>query len=157
MVAGATSSARSPSHTKMMTLRGADPLCCGVAGPPSSPSTTNDRAMKKMSLFVFMVVLVSEFEGGRSQCRPRRDRARSSRRRPLPGLTGSCTPCAFDSRPTLTLSSRGERMRASGLLERVVSRMPVPGIEPRSSCERLLIGFEPFIEELLHGLEQLHA
>src|SRR6266542_4204022 len=57
MVSGVTSSARRPSHTKMMTLRGADPPCCGVAGPPPSPSTTNDTVIRRTSLFIFMVVL----------------------------------------------------------------------------------------------------
>src|SRR5439155_291247 len=69
MFSGVTSSARSPSQTKMMTLRAGGPPCCGAAGPPASPSTTNDKA--KMNLLIFMVVLVSEFACGRS---PRRSR-----------------------------------------------------------------------------------
>src|SRR5439155_17716822 len=74
MFSGVTSSARSPSHTKMMTLRAAGPPGCGAAGPPPSPSTTHDKAIKKMNLIIFMVVLVSEFEGGPrgKSCRHRR-------------------------------------------------------------------------------------
>src|SRR6266851_6475158 len=53
MFSGVTSSARSPSHTKMMTLRGADPPCCGVAGPPPSARTTNDKTIRTMNLFAF--------------------------------------------------------------------------------------------------------
>src|SRR5213593_65335 len=45
-----------------------------------------------MSLFIFIVVLGSEFEGGRSPCWPRRDRTHSRRRRPYAALTGSCGP-----------------------------------------------------------------
>src|SRR5438309_1390585 len=66
MFSGVTSSARNPSQTKMMTLRAAGPPCCGAAGPPASPSTTNDKAIRKMNLLIFMVVLVSEFAGERS-------------------------------------------------------------------------------------------
>src|SRR5260370_13629146 len=66
MFSGVTSSARSPSHPKMMTRRAGGPPCCGAAGPPTSPSTTNDKAIKTMNPVVFMAVLVSEFEGGRS-------------------------------------------------------------------------------------------
>ena len=32
----------------MMTLRAGGPPCCGAAGPPASPSTTNDKAIKKL-------------------------------------------------------------------------------------------------------------
>src|SRR6266446_5529557 len=53
MFSGVTSSARSPSHTKMMTLRGAHPPCCGVAGPPPSARTTNDKTIRTMNLFAF--------------------------------------------------------------------------------------------------------
>src|SRR5438309_498569 len=66
MFSGVTSSARNPSQTKMMTLRAAGPPCCGAAGPPASPSTTNDKAIRIMNLLIFMVVLVSEFAGERS-------------------------------------------------------------------------------------------
>src|SRR2546421_6371056 len=57
MFSGVTSSARSPSHTKMMTLRAAGPPGCGAAGPPPSPSTTHDKAIKKMDLLIFMVAI----------------------------------------------------------------------------------------------------
>src|SRR5512132_2312751 len=73
MFSGVTSSARSPSQTKMMTLRAAAPPGCGAAGPPPSPSTTHDKAIKKMNLLIFMVVLVSEFEGGPRGARHRPD------------------------------------------------------------------------------------
>src|SRR6266487_4870711 len=73
MFSGVTSSARSPSQTKMMTLRAAGPPGCGAAGPPPSPGTTHDKAMKKMNLLIFMVVLVSEFEGGPRGARHRLD------------------------------------------------------------------------------------
>src|SRR6266851_4553993 len=53
MFSGVASSARSPSHTKMMTLRGADPPCCGVTGPPPSARTTNDKTIRTMNLFAF--------------------------------------------------------------------------------------------------------
>src|SRR5438552_3106425 len=69
MFSGVTSSARSPSHTKMMTLRAAGPPGCGAAGAPASPSTTNDKALEKMSRPIFMAVLVSSLQGGHS---PRR-------------------------------------------------------------------------------------
>src|SRR5437773_4231366 len=65
MFSGVISSARSPSHTKMMTLRGVGPPGCGVAASRPNPSTTSDKMIRKMNLFIFMGDLVS-FEGGRS-------------------------------------------------------------------------------------------
>src|SRR5437762_219405 len=65
MFSGVISSARSPSHTKMMTLRGVGPSGCGVAASRPNPSTTSDKMIRKMNLFIFMGDLVS-FEGGRS-------------------------------------------------------------------------------------------
>src|SRR6266550_2359017 len=47
MFSGVTSSARSPSQTKMMTLRAAGPPCCGAAGPPASASTTDTKTIKE--------------------------------------------------------------------------------------------------------------
>src|SRR5713101_4216853 len=47
MFSGVTSSARSPSQTKMMTRRAVDPAsCCATPRPPRGPSTTNDKALK---------------------------------------------------------------------------------------------------------------
>src|SRR5438445_648405 len=59
MLSGVTSSARSPSQTKMMTRRAVDPAsCCCAPRPPPGPSTRNDKALKKRSVLIFMVVLV---------------------------------------------------------------------------------------------------
>src|SRR4029450_3444333 len=65
MFSGVTSSARSPSHTKMMTLRADGLPCWGAAGSLTSPSTTNDEA--RMNLLIFMVGLVSEMTGAASR------------------------------------------------------------------------------------------
>src|SRR5450432_96902 len=61
MFSGVTSSVRSPSHTKMMTLRAADPAsCCGAPRSPPDPSTRNGKPLKKTRFLIFMVVLVSQ-------------------------------------------------------------------------------------------------
>src|SRR5229473_2362263 len=61
MFSGVTSSVRSPSQTKMMTLRAADAAsCCDAPRPPPSPSTKNDKVLKKIDILIFMDVLVSQ-------------------------------------------------------------------------------------------------
>src|SRR5215472_2638303 len=52
MVSGVTSSARSPSHTKMMTRRRAELVGCDDALPLPRPSTANAKVTRKMNLFI---------------------------------------------------------------------------------------------------------
>src|SRR6267143_646014 len=59
MFSRVTSSARSPSQTKMMTFRAAGPTSCwGAARPLPDPSKKNDRALKNTSILIVMVLLV---------------------------------------------------------------------------------------------------
>src|SRR5438128_11809063 len=68
MFSGVTSSARSPSRTKMMIRRAVDPAsCCGAARLLPDPNTKSDKALKQnrsILVFIFMVVLVSQLCAG---------------------------------------------------------------------------------------------
>src|SRR5438105_4828586 len=68
MFSGVTSSARSPSQTKMMIRRAVEPAsCCGAARLLPDPNTKSDKALKqnrRILVFIFMVVLDSQLCAG---------------------------------------------------------------------------------------------